>query len=254
MGKSKNNLAVCQGGWCRQIETLIGVFKALEDNKITFTNYRASSAGAIIASFLSSGVSIDHLVDLIKTTNLADYFRLKLFSKAVMDKDKLYEFLQTYITKKASEEVLVSVTCLDTEESKMVPATPLSVLASIAHPVFMEPVEIDNLKYADGGILNNTPVPKINDFRNYDNIYIILMPYCETKERYKKINKNSDVIEITMFKDSKMVYQLGLHELSNVTIIQPPPIDGDFMTWSENLNLIHHAYNYTDGLIFKNKH
>lgn len=257
-------LAVINGGGCRQIECAAGILTAMDEAGIQINEYRGSSAGAAVAALHASGLSGSDLQELIRQTPVEKLFQLcrwcqvkRMFGFTVdhlFDASGMYDILKENMIERASEIVRVAVTRLRDYKSFMINATPATVMASAAIPEVFKPVMIGSEFFVDGGVKNMIPTPKITEISNYDHIYLLL---CND-DLDEKIPKNLvgralRAFSNTMDRETTQIYEEGWGELSNVTIIQPPPYKSSLLNWSENHGLIGHAYNYAKLILQKER-
>ena len=262
MKNSKPILVIIQGGGCRQIECATGILKALDAADIVVDEYMGASAGAIVSCLHASGLSGSNIAYLISKTPVSDLFsfsHLQAFKMLIpfvkvsniYNTDGLYEFLDDNIDSKASHKVLVSITRLRDYFSELVTGWALSALASSAIPEVFPPVKIGSELYVDGGVVNNIPMPKISNIKNYEHIYILL---CNndtktSKKSWTKIGRSLKAVNETTEREAHQVFEEGWNELDNVTVIKPSPFRSHLLEWTEKNALINHAYSFTKELL-----
>jgi NTE family protein len=271
-GKMENKqrkpiLAIIQGGGCRQIESAIGVLKALDEHNIKIDKYRGTSAGAIVSSLHASGISASGMEHIIRTNPVKNLFKfsylqgLKLFVPGLSvdylyDNSGLADILRTNMTIDATENVMVSITRLPEYSSHMLAADPMRTLTSSSIPEIFPPqllvFEDEKTAYGvDGGVVDNVPMIKINQIENYEHIYIILCNYDTktNKKSWTKAGRALQSVNETLNRETHQVYEEGWNELPNVTVIQPSAFRSHLLEWSENFGLINHSYGYTKALL-----
>lgn len=59
---------------------MIGSLKAMESDLVDVKEISGSSAGSILALFLAVGMSVDEIFETALSTNIADFFKIKLSS------------------------------------------------------------------------------------------------------------------------------------------------------------------------------
>lgn len=254
----KPTLAIIQGGGCRQIESAIGILKAMDKLQIVINKYRGASAGAIVAALHASGMNGCSMEHLIRETAVDDLFSsstwqfAKLFIPGVKvdwvyDNSGVLRLLADYMTADATPRVEVSVTRQEDYQSLMLAATPTTVLASSSIPEVFPPVKIGKDYYVDGGVINNIPTIPLTEIASYARVYIILCPQDTPRRKtsWTKIGRALKAVNETMDREAHQIKddaQWGL--LPNVTVLQPPPFLSHLLKWSDDYGLITHAYNY----------
>jgi hypothetical protein len=78
----KPTLAIIQGGGCRQIESATGVLQALDEANIHINQYRAASAGAIVAALHASGFNGKAIAHILRSTPITNLFSFSLLQAA----------------------------------------------------------------------------------------------------------------------------------------------------------------------------
>jgi NTE family protein len=68
------------GPACMGIFSMIGRLKAMESDLVDVKEISGSSAGSILALFLAVGMSMDEIYEIALSTNIADFFKIKLSS------------------------------------------------------------------------------------------------------------------------------------------------------------------------------
>lgn len=256
----KKVLAIINGGGCRQIECAAGILQAMDSAGICIDHYLGCSAGSAVAALHASGLSGASIASLIRTTPVRSLFRPCWFHQALsligvtvdhlFDPDGMYKMLNKYMTPEGGKKVRVAVTRRRDYLSMMCDATPVTVMASAAIPEVFPAVEIQGEIYVDGGVKNITPTPKISEINDWDHIYFLLCNADVPGEKPKtRIGRGIEALFRTMDRENCQLFEDGWHELSNVTVIQPPPFPGSLLDWSKDFRLIEHARGYAAALL-----
>ena len=150
------------GGGARGISHL-GVLKALEENGIQPDIISGTSAGSIVGAFYSASYSPDDILSILTKTKMLAIFKPAFSWKGLLSMDKLNSILQDNLPNTFEEldrPLLIAATNLEAGRTTYFSNGELhtAILASCCLPVLFNPIEIDGVKYIDGGILNNIPV------------------------------------------------------------------------------------------------
>jgi len=155
------------GGGARGISHL-GVLKALEENGIKPTIVSGTSAGAIIGGFYSAGFSPDEILAILIKTNIFAIFKPAFSWNGLLSMNNLLSILKDHLPdsfETLNNPLIVAATNIESGKIKYFQQGDLHqvVLASCCIPVIFNPIQIEKVKYVDGGILNNLPVePLVN--------------------------------------------------------------------------------------------
>ena len=146
--------------------------------------------------------------------------------------------------------VQVSVTKLNDYSSELVPATPTWVLAATSIPYLFKPVQLeDGSLYGDGGILDNIPVPSLQEIKSYRKVYIVLTPPTKAGDTSGILGLIT-LLSGVMDREVTQIADAGYLEMDNVTLIQPTEgHEGNLLKWSDNFGLMSEAYDITSKLI-----
>ena len=155
------------GGGARGISHL-GVLKALEENNICPDIVSGTSAGAIIGGFYCAGLSPDDILKILLKTKMSNIFKPAFSWKGLLSMDKLANILQEHLPNsfdKLSIPLIVAATDIEAGKTTYFDSGELkpTILASSCLPVLFNPMEIDGIKYIDGGILNNLPTQALKN-------------------------------------------------------------------------------------------
>lgn len=147
----------------------IGVIKALEENGIYPSHISGTSAGAIVGALYAYGYSPEAILEFFKITPLLNINKFTFSKPGFIDTDKFYDDFLKYFPNDNFNELkkTLFITSVDMlhgkikvfEKGKLI--KPL--LASAAFPGIFSPVNINNIIYADGGILDNFPITPLEE-------------------------------------------------------------------------------------------
>ncbi len=142
----------------------IGVMQVLEDEGINITHVSGASAGSIVGSLYAAGHPAKDILEFFKKASIFKISNYAIFKPGIIDTDKLISVFNKYIENDSFEglekKLFIAATDLESAKSKIFKSGPLinTILASSAFPMVFSPVTIDNVMYADGGIMNNFPI------------------------------------------------------------------------------------------------
>jgi len=150
------------GGGARGISHL-GVLKALNEHGITSDIISGTSAGAIVGGFYCAGYSPDDILSILIKTKMLAIFKPAFSWKGLLSMDRLNSILQDNLPNtfdKLNKPLLIAATNIEAGKTTYFNTGELhsAILASSCLPVLFNPIEIEGVKYIDGGILNNLPV------------------------------------------------------------------------------------------------
>lgn len=254
----KKNLIVISGGGFSQVESGIGTLKAMKEfgievNDNSLTSYRGTSAGAILSTIMSRGVTPDEMISIIKknpTETLIEkrnWWWIKMFAgKSIYEREGFEDLLKHMLTRDATfSNVEVKVTRVKTMKAVDFTGFFKSVLASSSIEGIFEPVTIGDEKYIDGGYTDNVPFESWMA-KNFENIYIILYPRDPNEIRHKKtyIGRLLEGFSTKLSQEvneAEEVYSKKQH-YPNITVLRPNPIETSLLSWSKNFKLLEWAY------------
>ena len=154
--------AALSGGGARGIAHL-GILQALDEYSIKLSAISGTSAGAIIGAFYASGYSPKEILDIISKTKFFKLLRPALSTSGLLQIDSLGQIFQEYLTdsfESLNIPLTINATNLDTGETAYFSKGELirPMLAASCIPAIFKPIEINDHRYVDGGMLNNLPV------------------------------------------------------------------------------------------------
>ncbi len=200
----------------------IGILKALNERDIYPDIISGVSAGAIVGALYANGSSPMNMLAFFKETPLFKYNFFSVNKPGLFDTEKYMLFFEKYFKENsfASLEKTLFVTATDLQQGK--PKIFSSgellkpLLASAALPPVFSPVCIDDVLYADGGIMNNFPVEPL-----LDNCEIIIGCYTSAlKEVGKAKLKNS--LQLTSRTNTLMLHSNSMKKLHACDILFRP--------------------------------
>lgn len=147
----------------------IGVMQVLEEEGIDITHVAGASAGSIVGALYAAGHPPQDILEFYKKAAIFKISNYALFKPGIIDTDKLISVFNKYIEEDTYESLkrtlFIIATDLEQGRSKIFDSGPLikTILASSAFPMVFAPVTIDDVLYADGGIINNFPVEPLEE-------------------------------------------------------------------------------------------
>ncbi|MCD6113642.1 MAG: patatin-like phospholipase family protein [Bacteroidales bacterium] len=176
---------VLSGGGARGFAHL-GVLKALNQYNIFPDVISGVSAGSIVGAFYADGYSPDEIFELFTDSKIFNFLKLNIPKKGFGNLNGLKKLLDENLRARTFEELKIPlfITATDLNNGKSVYFNKGEikdvVLASSSIPVIFSPIEIDNISYADGGIMNNFPVePIINITKKLIGVYVTSIEYAD---------------------------------------------------------------------------
>ncbi|MEZ4945466.1 MAG: patatin-like phospholipase family protein [Cyclobacteriaceae bacterium] len=154
---------VLSGGGVRGVAH-IGTLQVLEELGISISHVAGVSAGSIVGALFSAGHSAKEILQFFKKTSIFKISNYAIFKPGIIDTGKLIQVFNDYLDDDSYEslqkELYIIATDLEHAKSTVFHSGPLirTILASSAFPMVFSPVTIDDVLYADGGIMNNFPI------------------------------------------------------------------------------------------------
>jgi len=172
MGIAKLGIALSGGG--SRGFAHIGVLKVLEQAKIPIRFISGTSMGGVIAAAYASGMPISQLEDTaLKLAHVKELIKLLDISPArrgLLEGTRVRNYLRTLFSENINFEDLIiplALNAVDIITGKEITFTsgPLfpALLATCAVPGIFPPVEIDQYRLVDGGVLTNIPTQQVKD-------------------------------------------------------------------------------------------
>jgi NTE family protein len=166
--KMKKTGLVLSGGGVRGIAH-IGAIKALEEYGIFPNLVSGSSAGSVVGALYCAGYTPEEMMNFFKVIPLFHINRFAFNKPGFIDTDNFYADFSKYFENDSfaglKKKLFVSTVDLINGELKVFDQGELirPLLASSAFPGLFSPVKINELLYADGGILDNFPTAPIKE-------------------------------------------------------------------------------------------
>lgn len=154
---------VLSGGGVRGVAH-IGILQVLEELGINITHVAGVSAGSIVGALFAAGHPAKDILQFFKNTSIFKISNYAIFKPGIINTGKLIQVFNKYLEEDSFEslqkELYIIATDLEHAKSKVFHSGPLvkTILASSAFPMVFSPVTIDDVLYADGGIMNNFPI------------------------------------------------------------------------------------------------
>ncbi|MBD5247194.1 MAG: patatin-like phospholipase family protein [Barnesiella sp.] len=142
----------------------VGSLKALEEYGIKPDALAGVSAGSVVAVMYAAGVPLDKMMKLFTDAKFRDFCEFTTKRGGFFSIDKFKKFLRRAIGNYKNIEDLpipvhIGVTDLDNGKPEVFTKGDIveAVAASCSIPIIFRPVEIDGVRYVDGGVLRNMP-------------------------------------------------------------------------------------------------
>jgi len=153
---------VLSGGGIRGMAH-IGLIKAMEERKIHADQVAGSSIGALVGGLYANGISVDTMLQFFKETPLFQYSFFAFGKPGLIDTERYVPIFKKHFPKDSfsslQKPLYVVATDMQNGLEKVFSEGELikPLLASAALSPVFSPVKIDDILYADGGIMNNFP-------------------------------------------------------------------------------------------------
>ncbi|MBU2995955.1 patatin-like phospholipase family protein [Cellulophaga baltica] len=209
LSNSKNIGLVLSGGGVRGMAH-IGLIKAMREFEIEANIVSGSSVGAIVAALYANDVPAKDMLNFFKTTPIFHYHFFTVIKAGFIDTDKFFTIFKNYFPLDTFEslkrELHIVATNLQDGEEEFFNSGELvrPLLASAALPPVFSPVEINNLLYADGGIMNNFPIEPMKSKADYiigSNVSII--NHIDKKDLKNSIKLATRVTNLMIYASSR---------------------------------------------------
>ena len=216
---------VLSGGGVRGMAH-IGLIKAMREHQIEAKVVAGTSIGALVGALYANDNTVDEMLTFFKETPLFQYSFFAINKPGFIDTERYFNVFKTFFPddsfKSLKRPLFVVATDLLKGNEKVFYDGELikPLLASAALPPVFSPVNIDNVLYADGGIMNNFPkeyVDHITDFTIGSNVSI-------TVPLEKKDLRNS--FQLTARVTSLMIHASNHEKLQECDLfIEPGELD-----------------------------
>lgn len=249
-----------QGAGVMAVECDTGIFRAFEEKGIIPGQALTSSGSTLFSSLYYSGHNTDWFHCLMDNVGLNKFFTISPKgiintvtggARHMLNNDGVKSILEKYMTGDATLRVKTSITRMRDWSTHITAATPATALAATSIPFIFKPVKIGEDLFVDGGVLNNIPVPRIEDLDNYKHVFVFLSP--------PSINNSLEdplVVELAqlllaiMDREVKQLIEVGYFDHPNVTLIRPESgFDGNLLSWSTDKKLEQACYELTKEIL-----
>lgn len=159
----------------------IGLIKAMREHGVEAKVVAGTSIGALVGALYANDNSVEDMLKFFKETPLFQYSFFAINKPGFIDTERYFGIFKHFFPennfKSLKRPLFVVATDLLKGTEKVFYDGELikPLLASAALPPVFSPVTIDNILYADGGIMNNFPkeyVDHITDFTIGSNVSI----------------------------------------------------------------------------------
>ncbi|MFN2423190.1 MAG: patatin-like phospholipase family protein [Cryomorphaceae bacterium] len=140
----------------------VGVLKALDEAGIKPVCISGTSIGAVVGGFYAAGITPDELLVYFRKQSWIRTFGIKPGLSAFLEMKSLKSLLEKRLTDDFAELEIpfcCVATNIRTRNSEVLDSGSLhaAITASASIPLLFAPVEIDGVKYLDGGVTDNIP-------------------------------------------------------------------------------------------------
>lgn len=159
---------VLSGGGVRGMAH-IGLIKAMREHQIEAKVISGTSIGALVGALYANGHSVEDMLKFFKETPLFQYSFFTIIKPGFIDTERYVDIFKKFFPYNSFESLdkplYVVATDLLSGKQKVFDKGELlkPLLASAALPPVFSPVEINDVLYADGGIMNNFPIEYVKD-------------------------------------------------------------------------------------------
>lgn len=268
------NLIVIAGGGLAQVENAVGCLMALSEAGVPVldaaeTEWRGTSAGAIVASVVASGWPPARIATYLSETRTEDFLSRRWFwpLRLLMGgpaywrdgtANFLYEVLGEHC---AYPTVTVILTRAKGMRRVEAPATFDTVMASSAIDGVFGPWRVGDEPMIDGGYTDNVPLdPWHTVSRSHPGdplqttprrVWLILPPRDLNHDRHRRTTigrllHGLDVKTSQETDEAERVYS-DRDRWPGVTVLRPPPIESSMLALSPERRVMLHAYGWTEA-------
>jgi len=231
MAEEQYNIGlVLSGGGARGFAHL-GLIQALNDEGIFPDIISGTSAGALAGVLYADGYTPREILHLMNSGSRLNFMRPAFPREGLLQIGGIINILKSSLRAKTFEELKIPlyVTATDLNNGKAEYFSKGSlidpVIASASIPVLFQPVQINNIFYVDGGVLDNLPVRPIEKkCRFLIGSFVNPVGYMEKingliniAERTFMISMSKDIVE----KSKKFNLFIAPPELRNFKILDP---------------------------------
>jgi NTE family protein len=159
--KKKTGL-VLSGGGARGYAHL-GVLQALDEYGIKIDMISGVSAGAIVGSLYAAGYKPLEILDILPDKDYKKFIKLAIPKIGFARHTDLYKLMKDKLPEKFEDlkiPTVITVTNLNAGKAEYFSEGPLAriVFASTSIPIVFHPVQLQDVNYVDGGVINNLPI------------------------------------------------------------------------------------------------
>lgn len=254
-------LFVAQGGGVLSVECCTGIMRAFEECGKIPGRAQTSSGGTLFSSLYYSGHDTSWFRELMSSRDLSEFFSLSPVSsigcvtgcsRHMVNNDGVKQLLEEEMTGAATLRVRTSLTRLRDWSGCYMNVTPAVALAATSIPWVFKPVKIGDELYADGGVVNNIPVPSEEQLQQYKHVYVFLTPpsnYNDTTED-PLITGLLELLQAVMNRELEKLTTIGYFNDPKITLIHPQEsFGGELLKWSDNFALREHCYELTKEIL-----
>ncbi|WP_421823923.1 patatin-like phospholipase family protein [Flagellimonas oceanensis] len=225
MLKDKSIGLVLSGGGVRGMAH-IGLIKAMREHQIEAKVVAGTSIGALVGALYANDNTVDEMLTFFKETPLFQYSFFAINKPGFIDTERYVSIFKDFFPdnsfKSLKRPLFVVATDLLKGNEKVFYDGELikPLLASAALPPVFSPVNIDNVLYADGGIMNNFPKEYVDHLTDY----VIGSNVSITVPLEKKDLRNS--FQLTARVTSLMIHASNHEKLQECDVfIEPGELD-----------------------------
>ena len=225
MLKDKSIGLVLSGGGVRGMAH-IGLIKAMREHQIEAKVVAGTSIGALVGALYANNNTVDEMLTFFKETPLFQYSFFAINKPGFIDTERYVSIFKDFFPdnsfKSLKRPLFVVATDLLKGNEKVFYDGELikPLLASAALPPVFSPVNIDNILYADGGIMNNFPKEYVDHLTDY----VIGSNVSITVPLEKKDLRNS--FQLTARVTSLMIHASNHEKLQECDVfIEPGELD-----------------------------
>ena len=168
MLENKSIGLVLSGGGVRGMAH-IGLIKALREHQIEAKVVAGTSIGALVGALYANNNSVEEMLTFFKETPLFQYSFFTINKPGFIDTERYAGIFKNFFPENTFESLqrplyIVATDLLSGKERVFNSGELIKpLLASAALPPVFSPVEINDILYADGGIMNNFPKEYVED-------------------------------------------------------------------------------------------
>lgn len=204
----------------------IGLIKAMREHGVEADMVAGTSIGALVGALYANNNSVEEMLTFFKETPIFQYSFFTINKPGFIDTERYVSIFKRFFPNNSFESLqkplFVVATDLLSGKERVFDRGPLikPLLASAALPPVFSPVDIDDVLYADGGIMNNFPKEYIDTRTNF----VIGSNVSITVPMQKKDLRNS--IQLTGRVTSLMIHASNDEKLHECDLyIEPKELD-----------------------------